>query len=160
MTVDKTYVLATPHFDKHTTYVAMSRHKQSANLYASSKDFKSTAQLCSALSKKSDKLSTVRKGKTQTHKAQHETPSLREKISQKLKSFWCKMTGSHPEPQPILYDKRNVEQVLNRKCKKTQTPHHPKSMPQQRADMHKHTKHPHHHHAAQNKHQDMYTLER
>ena len=33
MTVDEAYVLATPHFDKHTSYVAMSRHKHKLQVY-------------------------------------------------------------------------------------------------------------------------------
>lgn len=34
VTVDEAFILATPHFDRHTTYVAMSRHKQNVQLYA------------------------------------------------------------------------------------------------------------------------------
>jgi ATP-dependent exoDNAse (exonuclease V) alpha subunit len=59
MTVDRTFVLATPHFDCHTTYVAMSRHKQQATLYASEKDFKTTEKLYHSLGKAGDKLSTL-----------------------------------------------------------------------------------------------------
>jgi ATP-dependent exoDNAse (exonuclease V) alpha subunit len=59
MTVDRTFVLATPHFDQHTTYVAMSRHKQQVTLYASEKDFKTTEKLYHSLGKEGDKLSTL-----------------------------------------------------------------------------------------------------
>jgi signal recognition particle GTPase len=59
MTVDRTFVLATPHFDRHTTYVALSRHKQHATLYASEKDFKTTEKLYHSLGKAGDKLSTL-----------------------------------------------------------------------------------------------------
>jgi hypothetical protein len=38
-TVDLTYVLATPHFDRHTTYVAMSRHREAATVFYASDDF-------------------------------------------------------------------------------------------------------------------------
>jgi Ti-type conjugative transfer relaxase TraA len=38
-TVDRSYVLATPHFDRHTTYVALSRHRESATVYYASEDF-------------------------------------------------------------------------------------------------------------------------
>ena len=38
-TVDRTYVLATPHFDRHTTYVAMSRHRETATVFYASDDF-------------------------------------------------------------------------------------------------------------------------
>ncbi len=38
-TVDKTYVLATPHFDRHTSYVALSRHRDNATVFYASDDF-------------------------------------------------------------------------------------------------------------------------
>jgi Ti-type conjugative transfer relaxase TraA len=38
-TVDRTYVLATPHFDRHTTYVAMSRHREAATVFYAADDF-------------------------------------------------------------------------------------------------------------------------
>jgi hypothetical protein len=59
MTVDQSFVLATPHFDRHTTYVAMSRHKDKANLYASTGDFRDNASLHRSLGREGDKLSTL-----------------------------------------------------------------------------------------------------
>jgi Ti-type conjugative transfer relaxase TraA len=38
-TVDKTYVLATPHFDRHTSYVALSRHRDNATVFYACDDF-------------------------------------------------------------------------------------------------------------------------
>ncbi len=38
-TVDRTYVLATAHFDRHSTYVALSRHRQAASLFYGIEDF-------------------------------------------------------------------------------------------------------------------------
>jgi Ti-type conjugative transfer relaxase TraA len=38
-TVDRTYVLATPHFDRHTSYVALSRHREAATAFYASDDF-------------------------------------------------------------------------------------------------------------------------
>ena len=38
-TVDHTYVLATSHYDRHATYVALSRHRQSATVFYASEDF-------------------------------------------------------------------------------------------------------------------------
>ena len=38
-TVDRTYVLATPHFDRHTSYVALSRHREAATMFYASDDF-------------------------------------------------------------------------------------------------------------------------
>lgn len=38
-TVDRTYVLATPHFDRHSTYVALSRHREAAAVFYGREDF-------------------------------------------------------------------------------------------------------------------------
>jgi Ti-type conjugative transfer relaxase TraA len=38
-TVDRSYVLATPHFDRHTTYVALSRHREQATVFYAGDDF-------------------------------------------------------------------------------------------------------------------------
>jgi len=38
-TVDKAYVLATSHFDRHTAYVALSRHRDAATLFYATDDF-------------------------------------------------------------------------------------------------------------------------
>jgi hypothetical protein len=59
MTVNQSFVLATPHFDRHTTYVAMSRHKDKANLYVSTGDFRDNASLNRSLGREGDKLSTL-----------------------------------------------------------------------------------------------------
>lgn len=38
-TVDRAYILATPHFDRHAAYVALSRHRESATLFYAASDF-------------------------------------------------------------------------------------------------------------------------
>src|SRR5208283_4983232 len=38
-TVDRTYVLATPHFDRHAAYVALSRHRETATVFYAQDDF-------------------------------------------------------------------------------------------------------------------------
>jgi Ti-type conjugative transfer relaxase TraA len=38
-TVDRTYVLATPHFDRHSTYVALSRHRENVMMFYGKDDF-------------------------------------------------------------------------------------------------------------------------
>jgi Ti-type conjugative transfer relaxase TraA len=40
-TVDRAYVLATPHFDRHVTYVALSRHRDAATVFYAREDFDS-----------------------------------------------------------------------------------------------------------------------
>jgi Ti-type conjugative transfer relaxase TraA len=39
VTVDRTFVLATPHFDRHSTYVALSRHQEAAAVFYAEEDF-------------------------------------------------------------------------------------------------------------------------
>ncbi len=39
VTVDRTYVLATNHFDRHSSYVALSRHRETARLFYGQEDF-------------------------------------------------------------------------------------------------------------------------
>jgi Ti-type conjugative transfer relaxase TraA len=41
VSVDRTYTLATPYFDRHSTYVAMSRHRESATIFYGQEDFQS-----------------------------------------------------------------------------------------------------------------------
>ncbi len=38
-TVDRSYVLATAHFDRHATYVALSRHREATTLFYAAEDF-------------------------------------------------------------------------------------------------------------------------
>jgi Ti-type conjugative transfer relaxase TraA len=38
-TVDRTFVLATPYFDRHSTYVALSRHREGADVFYAAEDF-------------------------------------------------------------------------------------------------------------------------
>lgn len=39
-TVDRTYVLANPYFDRHSTYVALSRHRESVTMFYGQEDFR------------------------------------------------------------------------------------------------------------------------
>ncbi|MGH8260234.1 MAG: hypothetical protein ACREUG_11140, partial [Steroidobacteraceae bacterium] len=48
-TVDRTYVLATSHYDRHTAYVALSRHRESATVFYSAEDFVPPWRACETL---------------------------------------------------------------------------------------------------------------
>ncbi len=50
-TVDRSFVLASPYFDRHVTYVALSRHRDGAQLYWGKDEFPSFADLCQQLSR-------------------------------------------------------------------------------------------------------------
>ena len=47
-TVDKAYVLATSHFDRHTAYVALSRHRDNATVFYATDDFGGRAPTATA----------------------------------------------------------------------------------------------------------------
>lgn len=51
MTVDKSYVLATPGVDSHSTYVALSRHREQVDLYYGRDDFANQSELVRAASR-------------------------------------------------------------------------------------------------------------
>lgn len=55
VTVDRTHVLASTYFDRHSTYVAMSRHRDGADMYVSREDFPSFGQLEKTLSRERSK---------------------------------------------------------------------------------------------------------
>src|SRR3546814_4224163 len=51
MTVDRTHVLATPGMDRHSAYVALSRHRDGVALHYGRDDFKDRGKLVSTLSR-------------------------------------------------------------------------------------------------------------
>ncbi len=55
VTVDRTHVLASTYFDRHSTYVAMSRHREGADLYVNREDFLSFGDLSKALGRERSK---------------------------------------------------------------------------------------------------------
>jgi Ti-type conjugative transfer relaxase TraA len=58
-TVDRTYVLASGTMDRHLTYVAMTRHRDAATLYAGRDEFKDTDALSARLSRAGLKETTL-----------------------------------------------------------------------------------------------------
>src|SRR5271170_7168860 len=58
-TVDRSFVLATPGMDRHLAYVGMTRHRDSADLYAGRDDFKGFEDLKERLSRARPKDSTL-----------------------------------------------------------------------------------------------------
>lgn len=50
-TVDRSFVLASPHFDRHTTYVSLSRHRESAEMHFSTETFGNRDRLHEVLSR-------------------------------------------------------------------------------------------------------------
>jgi transposase-like protein len=58
-TVDRTHVLATPGMDRSLSYVAMTRHREEATLYAGRDDFRSYGQLSGRLERQQARESTL-----------------------------------------------------------------------------------------------------
>lgn len=54
-TLDRTFVLGSRHFDKHTSYVAMSRHRENAKMYYSKEEFKGFKDLQDVMSRERPK---------------------------------------------------------------------------------------------------------
>ncbi|CAN5216164.1 Ti-type conjugative transfer relaxase TraA [soil metagenome] len=54
-TVDRTLVLASHYFDRHLTYVALTRHRQSVDIYWSEEAFKTEANLIKKLARENSK---------------------------------------------------------------------------------------------------------
>lgn len=129
ITVDEAYVLATPHFDRHTTYVALSRHKENVKLYASNRDFKNRGQLYRELGKESEKLSTL--DFTDPRKQQMEQPSsLKNRVFDGAKQLWqCvrrhKEQPHQPEQQDNLHSGRSTESPQYQKPQADQRPTQP-----------------------------------
>lgn len=104
MTVDKSYILATPHFDSHTSYVALSRHKHRVRIYASKKDFKTLDKMQRELGKDGENLSTLDFTDARKHhiEPEQETPPS---FFNRMKSFFIqgqeksKPESSAPEHQ-------------------------------------------------------------
>jgi Ti-type conjugative transfer relaxase TraA len=59
VTVDQTHVLASQHMDRHAAYVALTRHRESVDLYWSSETFKSRDRMVRTLSQERAKDSTL-----------------------------------------------------------------------------------------------------
>ena len=58
-TVDRAYVLASATMDRHLTYVAMTRHREEVQLYASREDFRDMSALSARLSRSQAKETTL-----------------------------------------------------------------------------------------------------
>lgn len=107
-TVDKTYVLATAHFDRHTSYVALSRHRDSATVFYASDDFGSRAPGATAEKVKArfnETLSRAR-AKELAHDYLERDPTadsalLKALVTQQWeKERSAEHTASHPQPTP------------------------------------------------------------
>ena len=59
VTVDRAFVLATPSFDQHLSYVALSRHRDQVTLYAGKSDFPTFDKLADTMGRSGAKTATL-----------------------------------------------------------------------------------------------------
>lgn len=97
--MDQAFVLATPHFDRHTTYVAMSRHKDDVRLYANKKDFKNDARLHQSLGRHGEKLSTLDFTDARTRYVEQEA-ELRPSFLDRIKFFFLRGQDQQQKQSP------------------------------------------------------------
>lgn len=118
MTVDQAFVLATPHFDRHSTYVAMSHHKDQVKIYASKKDFPNHATLHCRLGREGNKLSTLDFTSTMNNKrtaSQNKTDTLRQQDIITIRKEFIRRTRSKSHEQ-------SLDQVRDFNLPRNQTP--------------------------------------
>jgi Ti-type conjugative transfer relaxase TraA len=84
VTVDETYVLASKHFDRHSAYVAMTRHRKDVKLYASSHHFRTMDHMKQSLSRSGANRSTL----------DYTTQALNyvQEQQQRMQSLWERLT--------------------------------------------------------------------
>src|SRR3984957_3851763 len=106
-TVDKTYVLATPHFDRHTSYVALSRHRDNASVFYASDDFGGRRQGATAAevqAKFTETLSRARPKELAHDYLELEAGSREAAVSSLVAQEWEKnrsVTGETPRPPEL-----------------------------------------------------------
>ncbi len=116
VTVDEAYVLASKYFDRHTSYVAMTRHKHTVNLYAGQDEFKTQSRLFSSLSKDGHKLSTLdfaQYQKPQTKMGNRKAQLLRQKQA---------LTRHHRQEREVLADAQKQRRQQEKQIRKQQLP--------------------------------------
>lgn len=89
MTVDRTHVLATPGMDSHSSYVALSRHRESMDLHYGKDDFADQGKLVRTLSREraKDMASDYRHGATPERDfAERRGITIRERIVEVVKA--------------------------------------------------------------------------
>ena len=92
-TVDRNYVLATSHFDRHTAYVALSRHRDNATLFYASDDFGGRSHGATDESVRQrfmDNLSRARPKELAHDYLEHETGSEQGLVCRPVVSQWEK----------------------------------------------------------------------
>lgn len=98
VTVDEAYVLASKHYDSHTTYVAMTRHKSDVKLYASQDEFSSTKAM-------KEHLSASKGNKSTLDYVAHASPTP-EREQKRLDTLWKRMRLAYSTNRSKIIEKQ------------------------------------------------------
>jgi Ti-type conjugative transfer relaxase TraA len=125
MTVDRTYVLATPGMDSHSAYVALSRHRAGMDLHYGEDDFADQGRLVRTLSREraKDMASDYQRGLAPERDfAERRGITIRERIVQAAKAVPEKVRGMFdglrlkvkpPESRPPEPKRQDAQERLN-----------------------------------------------
>ena len=94
-TVDRAFVLATPGMDRHLAYVAMTRHREGAEVYAGRGDFKGFDELKELLSRARPKDSTLDYAQRRGMEAARARAAEKERPMERQRE-----RARRPEPEP------------------------------------------------------------
>jgi Ti-type conjugative transfer relaxase TraA len=112
VTVDETYVLASKHFDRHSAYVAMTRHRKDVKLYASSHHFRTMHHMKQSLIRSAANRSTL----------DYTTQALNymQEQQQRMQSLWERLTIAYQvlRERAEAHAKQLQEKVQNHMNKK------------------------------------------
>jgi Ti-type conjugative transfer relaxase TraA len=116
VTVDQSFVLASKHFDRHTSYVAMTRHKENVSLYASKDTFKTSTHLMNSLSKEGRKLSSL--DFTENRPVQTKMGYRKEQLLHRTKS----LTNHHRKQREVLSEKQKQRRMQEQQLRRDRLP--------------------------------------
>ena len=114
VTLDRAYVLATPGMDQHSSYVALSRHRESVSLHYGKDDFADSAKLVRTLSREraKDMASDYSREEVEQRFAERRGITFRERVTEIVRKVPKKVRGIFDglrlPKAPELLDDRQV----------------------------------------------------
>jgi Ti-type conjugative transfer relaxase TraA len=110
-TVDRAYVLASGTMDRHLTYVAMTRHRDSVQLYASHDEFRDLEALSARLSRSQAKETTL-----------DYAQSREEQGADAARARYAERRGMVPESEIVVRDFARTASPINRREQEREEP--------------------------------------
>jgi len=103
VTVDRTYVLASKYMDSHATYVGMSRHRNSADLFYSREEFANEKALTQTLSRERSKDVSLDYGELRKAFAEHRGIENPTQLENETQPHLQKETAKEPDFKSDIY---------------------------------------------------------